>query len=118
MKTRKLNAKEINLLDLIPARNLQSEKNAEGLYTLLKPKFSHPLLVKHLLPRLKRPHFKVKLDEIGSFIWNLCDGKNTVKEIGLRLKDEFGERVEPLYERLGFFFHSLEKNRFIDFKNL
>lgn len=118
MKRRKVNAKEINLLDLIPVQNLQSKKNDKGLFTLLKPKFSHPLLVKHLLPRLNRPHFKVKLDEIGSFIWSRCDGKNTVKEIGMQLKDEFGERVEPLYERLGFFFQDLEKNRFITFKNL
>lgn len=85
---------------------------------LLKPKFSHPLLAKYLLPRLKKPHYKIKLDEIGSFTWNLCDGKNTVKEIGLLLKEEFGEQVEPLYERLALFFQNLEKNRFITFKNL
>jgi hypothetical protein len=118
LKTRKVNAEDINLLELIPVQNLQSEKNEEGLFTLLKPKFSQPLLAKYLLPRLKRPHFKVKLDEIGSFIWNLCDGNHAVKEIGLRLREEFGDRVEPLYERLGVFFQSLEKNRFISFKNL
>jgi hypothetical protein len=118
VKKRKVNAEKINLLDLIPVQNLKSKKNEDGLCILLKPKFSHPLLIKYLLPRLKSPHFKVKLDEIGSFIWSLCNGKNTVKDIGLQLKEEFGERVEPLYERLGLFFQNLEKNRFITFKNL
>ncbi len=118
MTPRKVNGEAINLLDLIPIQNIQSKKNKEGHFTLLKPKYSHPLLVKHLLPRLKNPYFKVKLDEIGSFIWNLCDGKNSVKEIGLELKNEFGERVEPLYERLGIFFQNLEKNRFITFKDI
>jgi len=118
VKKRRVNAEKINLLDLIPVQNLKSKKNEGGLCTLLKPKFSHPLLTKYILPRLKSPHFKVKLDEIGSFIWSLCDGKNTVKDIGVQLKEEFGERVEPLYERLGLFFQNLEKNRFITFKNL
>lgn len=118
MKKQNVLAKEINLLDLIPVQNLQSKKSEGGLFTLLKPKFNHPLLAKYLLPRLSRPHFQIKLDEIGSFTWNLCDGVNTVKDIGQQLKDKFGERVEPLYERLGLFFQNLEKNRFITFKNL
>ncbi len=118
MKTRKVKIPEINLLDLIPVQNIQSQQKEEGFYVLLKPKFTHPFLVKHLLPRLKNPHFKIKLDEIGSFIWNLCDGKNTVKDIGNLLRERFGGRVEPLYDRIGLFFQNLEKNKFITFKNL
>lgn len=118
MKTRKTKLQEINLLDLIPVQNIQSNQKEEEFCVLLKPKFTHPLLVKHLLPRLKKPYFKIKLDEIGSFIWNLCDGKNTVKEIGNLLRERFGERVEPLYERIGLFFQNLEKNKFITFRNL
>jgi hypothetical protein len=108
----------VNLLQLIPDQNILAEKTENGLYVLLKPKYRHPWMVKHILPRLKNPHFKIKLDDIGSFIWGLCDGRKTVKEIGWKLKEEFGDRVEPLYERLGVFFQNLEKNRFITFKNL
>ena len=75
-------------------------------------------MVKHILPRLKSPHYKIKLDDIGSFIWGLCDGKKTVKEISGKLKEKFGDKVEPLYERLGAFFQNLEKNKFITFRNL
>jgi hypothetical protein len=108
----------VNLLELIPQQNIRSEITEEGVYVLLKPKYRHPWMVKHVLPRLKSPHYKIKLDDIGSFIWELCDGQKNVEEIGKRLKEKFGDRVEPLYERLGTFFQNLEKNKFITFKNL
>ena len=118
MKKQRVEPQAVNLLELIPDQNLQSEKTEDGLYVLLKPKYRHPWLVKHVLPRLKNPHFKIKLDEIGSFIWDHCDGRKTVKEIGSELQNKFGDKVEPLYERLGNFFQNLEKNKFITFKNL
>lgn len=118
MKKHKVEPSEVNLLELIPEHNILSEKTEEGLYVLLKPKYRHPWFVKHILPRLKNPYFKVKLDDIGSFIWDLCDSRKTVKEIGTKTKEKFGDNVEPLYERLGTFFKNLEKNNFITFKNL
>ena len=108
----------VNLLSLIPEHNILSKKTEEGLTILLKPKYRHPWMVKHVLPRLKNPHFKIKLDDIGSFIWELCDGMRTFEKIGEKLREKFGEKVEPLYERLGTFFQNLEKNKFIIFKNL
>jgi len=110
--------REINLLDLIPVKNIEWQKNKEGLIVLLKPKFKNPFLAEHLLPRLKNPHYKVRLDAVGSSVWEFCDGCLTVKELGKRLKDEFGDKVEPLYERLSLFLQNLEKNRFIYYKNL
>lgn len=118
MKKQRVEPQAVNLLELIPDQNIQSEKIVDGLCVLLKPKYRHPWFVKHVLPRLKSPHYKIKLDDIGSFIWDRCDGRKTVKEIGRELKDKFGDKVEPLYERLGNFFQNLEKNKFITFKNL
>ena len=108
--------KSVNLLDLIPVRNIEWEKIEEGLVALLKPKFKHPFLKKHILTRLKNPFYRIKLDSVGSFVWELCDGNLTVKEIAESLKDEFGDKVEPLYDRLALFLQSLEKNHFIEFK--
>ncbi len=109
---------EINLLELIPVRNIEWEKSEEDLIILLKPKFTHPFFKKHILPRLKHPFYKVKLDDVGSFVWEWCDGKKTVKEIAQGLKGKFGEKVEPLHNRLALFLQNLEKNRFIYFKDL
>lgn len=67
---------------------------------------------------MKNPNFKVNLDEIGSYLWLLIDGKNTVGQIAQLFKIRFGERVEPLYDRLSHFLRNLEKNSFIKFKGL
>lgn len=118
MKKQKDDIPPVNLLELIPERNIKSEKSEDGFSVLLKPKYRHPWFVKHVLPRLKSPNYKIKLDDIGTFIWELCDGKNRVKEIGRKMEERFGEKVEPLYDRLRIFFLNLEKNKFITFKNL
>jgi len=107
---------KINLLDLIPVRNIKWEKKEDGLIDLLKPKFELALLRKYVLPRLKSPYFKIKLDHVGSFIWEHCDGSLRVKDVAKNLKDKFGEDVEPLYDRLALFLKNLEKNHLIIFK--
>lgn len=107
-----------NLLELIPVRTISWKKSQEGLIVLLKPKFRHPFFVKHFLPRLKKPHYRIKLDSIGSFVWGQCDGNRSVKELAELMRQEFGEKVEPLYDRLTLFLQNLEKNRFIYYKGL
>lgn len=108
---------ETNLLDLIPKKLLQSKENDDGTITLLKPKFQNKFMKKYVLPRMKKPNFKIKLDEYGSFVWKRIDGQKTVEEIGKDLKDNFSEQVEPVYERLSVFIHSLVRYKFIEFKN-
>lgn len=110
--------KNINLLDLIPVRNIKWEKEEEGRIVLLKPKLKNSFFAKHLLPCLKNPYYKIRLDSIGSFIWEKCDGSSTVKELAEDLKSNFGNNVEPLYNRLSLFLQSLEKNRFIFYKGI
>jgi hypothetical protein len=116
VKKRLVEEAKINLLDLIPVRNIKWEKKESGLIVLLKPKFELAFLKKYVLPRLKSPYFKIKLDHVGSFIWEHCDGSLRVKEIAKNLKDEFGEEVEPLHNRLALFLQSLEKNHLIFYK--
>ena len=67
---------------------------------------------------MKNPNFKVNLDEIGSYLWVLVDGEKTVDQIAQLFKKQFGDRVEPLYDRLSMFLMNLEKNGFIKFKGL
>jgi hypothetical protein len=43
---------------------------------------------------------RVHLDEPGSLVWELADGQHTVREIGRRLEERFGERVRPVDKRL------------------
>ena len=62
----------------------------------------------------KRPKVSyVHLDENGSFIWPLIDGKTDITAIGVKVKEQFGEKAEPLYERLAQFFRILDSYHFI-----
>ena len=102
-----------NLLDFSPKHLVKWELNNSGNIHLVIPRFSHPFLVKYLLPRLKRKSLNVKLDEFGTWVWQHIDGEKTVAQIGKELKGAFGERAEPLYPRLGMFINYLARRKFI-----
>ncbi|MCR4418345.1 MAG: PqqD family protein [Ignavibacteria bacterium] len=108
---------EVNLWELIPIRKFDFEKSENNLITILIPKFTNKFLVRHLMPRLKYPFFKVKLDEIGSAVWLEIDGKKKVGEIAQILEEKFGAKIQPIEERLSKFFTQLQFHQFIDFKN-
>ena len=59
----------------------------------------------------------IHLDENGSFLWPLLDGEKTILELGVSVKEKFGEKAEPLYERLTKYFQILESYKFIEFRN-
>ena len=105
----------MNLLDLRPNRSYTWETEAEETVVVLVPKFRNRFLAQWLLPRLRHPFFHVKLDSFGSHVWLRCDGQKTVGEIGHSLQKRFGDRVEPVYDRLAVFIRRLERDRFIRF---
>ncbi len=109
--------KPANLYEIIPERRFDFEINDSNLVTILVPKFKNKFLVEHLMPRLKYPFFKIKLDEIGSAVWLEIDGVKTVGEIAIMLEERFGEKIQPIEERLGKFFTLLKMHEFITFKN-
>ena len=66
---------------------------------------------------LKKPEYtQVHLDENGSFVWPLIDGEKNIIELGVLVKEQFGEKAEPLYPRLAKFFQILESYGFVSFK--
>lgn len=101
-----------NLLDLVPVRVLEYDTDEEGRVTLRKPRFRSRLLL-GFLPRLARRQDTVRLDRYGSHVWELIDGTADVREIGVSLREVFGEEVEPVYHRLGLFCRQLAANGFI-----
>jgi len=106
-----------NLLIFKPRRIVQWEEQEDGRIVLLIPKFKNRLLVKYLLPRMKSKNFKIRLDEFGSLVWRYLDGSHTVMQIGELLHNEFGEKVEPVYDRLGLFVNMLSHRKFITLRD-
>lgn len=91
-----------DLLALRPATARKWERGEDGLVRILIPRFTGRLLGRWLMPRLKKPYFKLKLDEIGSFIWERCDGMRTGEEIAGLLAKQFPD-LEDASNRLGQF---------------
>ncbi len=64
----------------------------------------------------KPPISYVHLDEFGSFVWQIADGKRDMVELGEDVKIKFGEKAEPLYPRLAKFFQILDSYGFVELK--
>jgi hypothetical protein len=100
------------MLASVPVRTVPFETAEGGLVTLLRPKFVSPWLL-WLQALLSRPVFRVKLDEVGSFLWLQMDGKRTVAEVCALLEAHFGERVAPVQERALTFVFQMMEGRFL-----
>lgn len=63
---------------------------------------------------LKKPKTSyVHLDEFGSSVWQLIDGQRNIMKIGELFLEKFGDRANPLYERLAKYFQILDSYGFI-----
>ena len=109
--------KSKNFLEFIPVRNFNwsiSEETAK--VVVERPKFDNAILKKYLLPYFKKQNFDVKLDDFGSFVWQKIDGEKNIYEIALELEKEFGEEVQPVYDRISQFIKHLRQQRFVEYK--
>ena len=105
--------KSENYLDFVPVvdpRNTWDERDGKvtinmvhrGFYATIAQKVFHTPRVSH-----------IDLDEYGSFLWLQFDGKKTVGELAGAMKERFGEKAEPLYDRLVHYMQILRNNHFI-----
>ena len=105
-----------NYLEKIPCKNarIKWSQDVSGLVTLeVQNRGFANLLAQKLL---KKPKVSfIHLEEFGSFIWTAIDGVRDIITIGKLVKEQFGEKAEPLYERLSTYMKTLKSNGFIDF---
>jgi hypothetical protein len=104
---------EHNLLDLVPRRIREFDVDDAGIVTVKIPRFEYSWMRRHLVPRWKNPHVHTRLDDVGSFVWLQCDGETPVGVIAERLRERFGERVEPVNGRLKVFFQVLTRRTWL-----
>ncbi|MGE5678005.1 MAG: PqqD family protein [Pseudomonadota bacterium] len=79
--------------------------------------FQHDRFAERLTRWLvKKPYVSdIELDELGSATWQLIDGKNTVYDIAQMLVGKFGEKCQPVNERLIMYLRYLNKKGWIRF---
>ena len=107
-----------NYLEGIPLRHpdINWSKEDEGIVTL---EIENTGFMNRVAQKFfKKPKSRyVHLDDMGSFVWSVMDGKKDLIKIGEEVKEHFGEKAEPLYERLAKYFQILESYHFIQWNN-
>ena len=110
------NNKNENYLDRIPLRNsaIGWSVNGKGKVILeIENKGIFNLIAQKLFKKNRISY--VHLDDFGSFVWQIIDGKKDITAMGVQVKGHFGERAEPLYERLAKYVQILSSYGFITF---
>lgn len=106
-----------NYLERCPVRKegLAWSKDEKGLVTFAIPNTGIMNRIAQKL--LKKPKVSyVHLEEIGSFVWQHLDGEKDITALGTEVREHFGEKAEPLYERLAKYFQILDSYQFIEWK--
>ena len=102
-----------NLFDIIPiiSKHITTEKEG-ALSVITFPRFSSKFMQKCFVPKNKSAVIRIRLDEHGTAVWSLIDGKRSVKEITELLADRF--QHEENYEyRVAEFMLQLYRQGFL-----
>lgn len=104
---------KINILNVIPFRKSNITTEREGnCVTIAFPRFKYGWMNRFLLPKGMKPHIRVRLEEHGSAVWALIDGKRTVSEIIEKLADHFANE-EGYESRIITYILQLQKDGLI-----
>ena len=88
---------------------LEYEVDKNGIVTMLE-KQDHKIQRFFRKLGFKIPEYKrTTMDEYGSWVFLQIDGSRTVRDIGKNLEEKYGDKVQPLYERLLLFVSHMEQ---------
>ena len=105
-----------NYLDFVPEKNpeIEYEADEDGIITvLIEWKGFYHKIAQTLF---RRPRVSdIRLDELGSFVWNAVDGKKDVHQISKELEQQFPKMGKPV-PRLIKYLEILHDNHLIYWK--
>ena len=106
-----------NYLEKIPSRPEHIKWNADE-NGIVKLDIENTGFMNRMAQKLfRKPKVShIHLDEMGSFLWPLLDGEKNIIELGELVKERFGDKANPLYERLAKYFQILDSYQFIEWK--
>ena len=90
-------------------------EDAKGTITLVVPFKASPLVdrLSRWLGTTSGGERKVELDEVGSFVWRMCDGRTTVREMIPRLADRYKMNRKEAEVSLTTFLRTLAGKRLV-----
>lgn len=104
-----------NLLEMIPSLPERIGTIYENsLASIVFPRFKQAWIAKLFLSKSKKNEIRVKLDENGTKVWSLIDGKRNVKEI-LHILSGNNAKEENYEQRVILFLQQLHRNGFLKF---
>ena len=105
-----------NLFDFVPfiSEHITTEKEGE-LSVIAFPRFRSKFMQKYFVPKNKPAIIRVRLEEHGTAVWDLIDGKRTVKEIAEILSDHFQQEENYEY-RIATYFSQLYRQGFVKYR--
>lgn len=118
---RKNRWKDVDFALLIPVRTVSAvDGDRPDQVVLLQPRYRGGLLGRFLQPRLPdhKKYLRVALEDRGSFLWGLLDGRRTVGELAAAFVARFPEDADRAPERVAGYLYNLEQNGFLCFRNL
>jgi len=103
-----------NFLLYVPAKKHKYYEIKKGKVFLI---FHHDKPVEKIMRWLiKKPYVSdIELDTMGSRVWELINGQNTVYDIGKELIKVYSKECEPVYDRLILYIRYLIKKGWISF---
>ena len=105
-----------NYLDFVPEKNpeIEYEADEDGIITVLIEWKGFYHKIAQML--FRRPRVSdIRLDELGSFVWNAVDGKKDVHQISKELEQQFPKMGKPV-PRLIKYLEILHDNHLIYWK--
>ena len=113
VKFSELDPKLKRILNTYPVRNQVKWLKKDDRVVLIYPK-DFTKFESWLQKRIGGPEvIKRPMDEIGSIIWIMCDGKHTVNDICTELDATYHEDVEPVLDNVSKFLEVLLKSNLI-----
>ena len=100
-----------------PRRRLKWRVAEDGRCVVLRPKFGDGRVGRWLATRVGDPHYRIRLDELGTFVWKACDGDTSVRDIAQSMREHFGPSVEPAEQRVMMFIRKMVSSRLMELES-
>lgn len=105
-----INRKQMLMSTCVATRTLNVKRSKDGLVTLGVPLRAPPLLRKILGRHAGETSERdIELDEIGSVVWEMCDGKTTIRNMIQHLSERYKLNRKEAEVSLTAFIRSLAK---------
>ncbi|MDR2475891.1 MAG: PqqD family protein [Bacteroidales bacterium] len=102
-----------NFFDSTPvvSKHITTEME-NGCAVIVFPRFRSKFMQRHFVPKNKSPYIRIRLEKHGTAVWNLIDGKRSVRNISEALAGHFNSEANYEY-RVAAYLKQLQRQGFV-----